>query len=36
MQEFHGPLEWVSVQDMSEATAVCLVLAQRWSDQSNN
>ena len=29
MQEIHGPLEWVSVQDMALATKVCLSLAQR-------
>ena len=28
MQEIHGPLEWVSVQDMAKATRVCLRLAQ--------
>ena len=33
MQDFHGPLEWVSVQDMSRATAVCITLAQLWADQ---
>jgi tripeptide aminopeptidase len=27
MQEIHGPLEWVSVQDMALATKVCLSLA---------
>jgi tripeptide aminopeptidase len=31
MQEIHGPLEWVSIQDMARATEMCLVLAQRWS-----
>ena len=29
MQEIHGPLEWVSVQDMALATKVCLSLAAR-------
>ncbi len=24
----HGPLEWVSVQDMAAATEVCLALAE--------
>ena len=24
MQEIHGPLEWISVQDMAKATEVCL------------
>jgi tripeptide aminopeptidase len=31
MQEIHGPLEWVSVQDMGRATEVCLKLAQLWA-----
>ncbi len=29
MQNVHGPLEWVSVQDMAKATALCLSIAQR-------
>ena len=29
MQEIHGPLEWISVQDMALATRVALELAQR-------
>ena len=29
MQEIHGPLEWISVQDMALATEVALDLAQR-------
>lgn len=29
MQEIHGPLEWISVQDMGRAVAVALSLAQR-------
>ena len=28
MQNFHGPLEWISVQDMAAATQVCLKLAE--------
>jgi tripeptide aminopeptidase len=28
MQQIHGPLEWVSVQDMAAATRVCLALAE--------
>lgn len=28
MQEIHGPLEWISVQDMALATKVCLRLAE--------
>lgn len=31
MQNFHGPLEWVSVQDMVRATEVCLKLVQLWA-----
>lgn len=30
MQEIHGPLEWVSVQDMGAATAMCVRLAELW------
>lgn len=30
MQNVHGPLEWVSVQDMSSAVAVCLEAVQLW------
>lgn len=29
MQEIHGPLEWISVQDMALATRLCLGLAAR-------
>lgn len=29
MQEIHGPLEWISVQDMAKATDVALRLVQR-------
>ena len=29
MQDIHGPLEWISVQDMAMATRLCLTLAQR-------
>ncbi len=31
MQNFHGPLEWVSVQDMACATEMCIRLAHLWS-----
>jgi tripeptide aminopeptidase len=31
MQDIHGPLEWISVQDMSAATAMCIELAQLWA-----
>lgn len=36
MQEFHGPLEWVSVQDMAKATEVCLNLVQLWAKETVN
>jgi tripeptide aminopeptidase len=32
MQNIHGPLEWVSVQDMSRATEMCVKLAQLWGE----
>jgi tripeptide aminopeptidase len=28
MQNIHGPLEWISVQDMAIATEFCLNLAE--------
>lgn len=28
MQNIHGPLEWISIQDMANATAVCLALIE--------
>ena len=31
MQEIHGPLEWVSLQDMAAATEVCIKLVQLWA-----
>jgi tripeptide aminopeptidase len=33
MQNIHGPLEWVSVQDMAAATAMCVNLAQLWASE---
>lgn len=33
MQNVHGPLEWVSVQDMASAVKVCLELVQLWAAQ---
>lgn len=33
MQNIHGPLEWISVQDMSRATEMCIKLAQLWSGE---
>jgi tripeptide aminopeptidase len=32
----HGPLEWVSVQDMAKATQVCIELAQLWAENSQS
>ena len=32
MQEIHGPLEWISVQDMAVATRLCLKIAERAAD----
>ena len=28
MQDIHGPLEWISVQDMAQATSLCLTIAK--------
>src|SRR5262249_35482696 len=33
MQNIHGPLEWVSVQDMAAATLLCVHLAQLWAGE---
>ncbi|MEZ4728823.1 MAG: peptidase T [Caldilineaceae bacterium] len=33
MQNIHSPLEWVSVQDMAQATKVCVNLVQEWAKQ---
>jgi len=33
MQNVHGPLEWVSLQDMAKATQVCVNLVQLWAAQ---
>lgn len=33
MQNIHGPLEWVSVQDMAAAARVCIKLAELWGTQ---
>lgn len=34
MQNVHGPLEWVSVQDMEKATELCLRIAERAAQQA--
>jgi tripeptide aminopeptidase len=31
MQNIHGPLEWISVQDMAKSTAMCIRLTQLWA-----
>jgi tripeptide aminopeptidase len=33
MQQIHGPLEYVTVQDMARATEMCVTLAQLWSSE---
>jgi tripeptide aminopeptidase len=33
MQNFHGPLEWISVQDMVHATELCVALARLWGSE---
>lgn len=34
MQNIHGPLEYVSIQDMARATEMCVHLAELWSKAS--
>lgn len=34
MQNVHGPLEWISLQDMARAVQVCVELAQLWAAQT--
>jgi tripeptide aminopeptidase len=36
MAKIHGPLEWVSVQDMAAATHVCLALAELTASAPEN
>jgi tripeptide aminopeptidase len=31
MQNIHGPLEWISVQDMAKAVEMCAELVQEWA-----
>jgi tripeptide aminopeptidase len=31
MQNIHGPLEWISVQDMAKSTAMCIRLTHLWA-----
>ncbi len=35
MQNFHGPLEWVSLQDMARATGMCVKLAELWGREQH-
>ncbi|HNS01627.1 MAG TPA: peptidase T [Anaerolineae bacterium] len=34
MNDVHGPLEWVSLQDMALATAACVRLAELWGQET--
>lgn len=36
MQEIHGPLEWISVQDMARATRLCLRLVELWASAARS
>ena len=31
MQNIHGPLEWISVQDMVKAVEMCVAVAEEWT-----
>lgn len=33
MQNYHGPLEWISVQDMRRSVEMCVKLAQLWHEE---
>lgn len=33
MQNIHGPLEWISVQDMARSTEMCIRLAELWGSE---
>lgn len=34
MQNIHGPLEWISLQDMARATELCIELARLWAAEA--
>lgn len=34
MQDIHGPLEWISVQDMALATRLCVEIARLWAEDA--
>ena len=36
MQNIHGPLEWISVQDMAISTEMCIQLAQLWVENDGD
>jgi tripeptide aminopeptidase len=36
MQNIHGPLEWISVQDMARAVDVCTELVRLWAQEHSN
>ncbi len=36
MQNIHGPLEWISVQDMAKATELCLTISRFASDRERS
>ena len=36
MQNIHGPLEWISVQDMAKATEFCLTLTELAGKKNSN
>ena len=36
MQNIHGPLEWISVQDMVKAVQVCTALAEEWGKDGDS
>ena len=36
MQDIHGPLEWISVQDMRTSTEVLLELSKLWGEQASS
>ena len=33
MQNIHGPLEWISAQDMEKATHLCLEIIKEYSKE---
>lgn len=35
MQNLHGPLEWISLQDMARSVQMCLNLVQLWAEKGH-